>query len=89
MVRWLEITNSGAKATGLTSVSPWSGMFWNTPTYQERLKPNEAPFEVAYAQYEDWGHEGAWKFEPISNTTKNYLRNSRKIGLGPSDLFRA
>src|SRR5262249_21768083 len=70
MVRWLEITNTGSKATGLSSVSPWSGMLWNTPTYQERIKPNESPFELAYAQYEEWGHEGAWKFEQIYNTTK-------------------
>ncbi len=87
MVRWLEITNSGAKATALTSVSPWSGMLWNTPTYQERLKPNEAPFEVAYAQYEDWGHEGAWKFEPISNTTKTISGTRGKSGWGHPTFF--
>jgi alpha-galactosidase len=87
MVRWLDITNSGAKATGLTSVSPWSGMLWNTPTYQERLKPNEAPFEVAYAQYEEWGHEGAWKFEPISNSSKTISGTRGKSGWGHPTFF--
>jgi alpha-galactosidase len=87
MVRWLEITNSGPKATGLTSVSPWSGMLWNTPTYRERLKPNEAPFEVAYAQYEEWGHEGAWKFEPVSNTTKAIAGTRGKSGWGHPTFF--
>ena len=56
-----QTTSAAAKATGLTSVSPWSGLLWNTPTYRERLKPDETPFEVGYAQYEEWGHEGAWK----------------------------
>jgi alpha-galactosidase len=87
MVRWLEITNSGPKATGLTSVSPWSGMLWNTPTYRERLKLNEAPFEVAYARYEEWGHEGAWKFEPISNTTKAISGTRGKSGWGHPTFF--
>jgi len=87
MVRWLEITNSGPKATGLTSVSPWSGMLWNTPTYRERLKPDEAPFEVAYTQYEEWGHEGAWKFEPISNTTKAISGTRGKSGWGHPTFF--
>jgi alpha-galactosidase len=87
MVRWLEITNTGSKATGLTSVSPWSGMLWNTPTYQERLKPNEAPFEVAYAQYEDWGHEGAWKFEPIFNASKTISGTRGKSGWGHPTFF--
>ena len=31
MIRWLEITNTSTKATGLTAVSPWSGLLWNTP----------------------------------------------------------
>jgi alpha-galactosidase len=87
MVRWLEITNSGPKATGLTSVSPWSGLLWNTPAYQERLKRGEEPFEVAYAQYEEWGHEGAWKFEPVSNTTKTISGTRGKSGWGHPTFF--
>jgi hypothetical protein len=58
MIRWLEITNTGNRATGLTGVSPWSGMIWNTPDYTERLKQGEPAFELGYAQYETWGHEG-------------------------------
>jgi alpha-galactosidase len=62
-------------------------MLWNTPTYQERLKPNEAPFEVAYAQYEEWGHEGAWKFEPISNSSKTISGTRGKSGWGHPTFF--
>ena len=34
MVRWLDITNTGAKPTAITSVSPWSGVLWETPGLQ-------------------------------------------------------
>ena len=87
MVRWLEIRNSGERPTGLTSVSPWSGLLWNTPTFQERLKGDEAPFEVAYAQYQEWGHEGAWKFEPILNAEKTIAGTRGKSGWGHPTFF--
>jgi alpha-galactosidase len=87
MVRWLEIRNSGQRPTALTSVSPWSGMLWNTPTFQERLKEGEAPFEVGYAQYQDWGHEGAWTFAPIFNTEKTIAGTRGKSGWGHPTFF--
>lgn len=60
MVRWLDITNTGTKATAITSVSPWSGILWDDEDFAERVNlPSEAPFEVATAKFEDWGHEGA------------------------------
>ncbi len=36
MVRWLEITNTGSKAIAITSVSPWSGILWDSSGYTER-----------------------------------------------------
>ncbi len=87
MVRWLEITNRGTKATAITAMSPWSGPLWNTAGYSERVG-KEAPFEVATTKYEIWGHEGAWEFHPVGKRNVDRLRDAWKIRLGPSDLFR-
>ena len=89
MVRWLEVTNTGKKPTAITAVSPWSGLVWDTTTYQERLpKGSEAPFEVGYAQYEEWGHEGAWRFEPVVERYQNHFRHTRKIRMGTPHVLR-
>jgi alpha-galactosidase len=82
MVRWLEITNTGTKPTAITRVSPWSGRIWRTPGYGERLAPGAAPFEVGYTQYQLWGHEGAWKFDPVMNGTKTVQGTRGKSGWG-------
>ena len=88
MVRWLEVTNIGKKPTAITAVSPWSGLIWDTTTYQERLpKGSDAPFEVGYAQYEEWGHEGAWRFEPVVNGTKIISGTRGKSGWGHPTFF--
>jgi alpha-galactosidase len=82
MVRWLQITNTGTKPTAITRVSPWSGRIWRTPGYAERLAPNAAPFEVGYTQYQEWSHEGAWKFDPVVNGTKTVKGTRGKSGWG-------
>ena len=88
MVRWLEITNTGNKPTAITALSPWSGLVWDTTTFQERLPPgSDGPFEVGYAQYEEWGHEGAWRFEPVQNTTKTISGTRGKSGWGHPTFF--
>ncbi|MBS1873759.1 MAG: alpha-galactosidase [Acidobacteria bacterium] len=87
MVRWLEITNTGAKPTAITRVSPWSGELWDTAQYRERLAPGQAAFEFAYAQYQEWGHEGAWRFEPLSNTTKTVAGTRGRSGWGHPTFF--
>ncbi len=88
MVRWLEITNTGTKPTAITAVSPWSGLVWDTSNYQERLPSGSAdPFEVGYAQYEEWGHEGAWRFEPVVNGTKTVAGTRGKSGWGHPTFF--
>jgi len=86
MVRWLDITNTGTKPTAITSVSPWSGMLWDTAGYKERVG-NEAPFEVATAKYEEWGHEGAWEFHPIESGTLTVSGTRGKSGWGHPTFF--
>ena len=86
MVRWLEITNRGAKPTAITSMSPWSGPLWNTAGYNERVG-KEAPFEVATAKYEIWGHEGAWEFHPVENGTLTISGTRGKSGWGHPTFF--
>ncbi len=87
MIRWLEITNTGAKAMGLTSVSPWSGLLWNTPYYCERLRPNEPAFEVGHSQDQKWWHEGEWAFDPVVNTTRTISGTHGKSGWGHPTFF--
>ncbi|MBI3666568.1 MAG: alpha-galactosidase [Acidobacteria bacterium] len=88
VIRWLEITNTGQKPTAITRVSPWSGLLWDTPGYKERIgKDSEAAFEVAYTEYQDWGHEGAWRFEPVVNTTKTISGTRGKSGWGHPTFF--
>ena len=88
MVRWLEIINTGSKPTAITAVAPWSGLIWDTPNYLERLPMSTAsPFEVGYAQYEVWGHEGAWTLEPVENTTRTISGTRGKSGWGHPTFF--
>jgi alpha-galactosidase len=86
MIRWLDITNTGAKPTAITSVSPWSGMLWDTDGYKERVG-NEAPFEVETAQYEVWGHEGAWDFHPVGSQTISLSGTRGRSGWGHPTFF--
>jgi alpha-galactosidase len=87
MIRWLDITNTGNKPTAITKVSPWSGMLWNSDGYNERIKENEAPFEVATAKYEEWGREGAWTFDPVSNGTRTVSGTRGRSGWGHPSFF--
>jgi alpha-galactosidase len=88
MVRWLEITNTGAKPTAITQVSPWSGILWDDSNYAERIKSGtEAPFEVATAKYEEWGHEGAWSFDPITTGTVSMAGTRGRSGWGHPTFF--
>lgn len=86
MVRWLDITNTGKTPTAITSVSPWSGMLWDTSGYTERMG-KEPPFEVATAKYEVWGHEGAWEFHPIGSQTLTVSGTRGRSGWGHPTFF--
>jgi len=88
MVRWLEVTNTGKKPTAITAVSPWSGLIWDMTNYRERLHQGEGgPFEVGYAQLDQWGQEGDWRFETVENTTKTISGTRGKSGWGHPTFF--
>jgi alpha-galactosidase len=88
MVRWLEVTNTGQKPTAISNVSPWAGQLWHTPNLTERLPPDsEDVYDVGYTQYEEWGHEGAWRFDPVVNETKIISGDHGKSGWGHPTFF--
>jgi alpha-galactosidase len=87
LVRWLEIVNRGDKSTSITRVSPWAGTLWNTADYRERIDRDDKPFEVARTRYEDWGYEGAWKFDGIGNDTLTHEGTRGKSGWGHPTFF--
>ena len=74
LVRYLEITNTGKKPAALGSISPWSGVLWNTNTALPRNYTNANPafeeqgrskFTLGYLASEDWGHEGNFVWQPL------------------------
>ncbi len=88
MVRWLEVTNTGKQATAISKVSPWSGQLWHTPDFPEKIQPNsEDVYDVGYIQYQEWGHEGAWRFDPVINETKIISGDRGKSGWGHPTFF--
>ena len=88
MVRWLEVTNIGQRPTAISNVSPWSGQLWHTPNFAEKLPPNsENVYDVGYAQYDQWGYEGAWRFDPVINETKIISGERGKSGWGHPTFF--
>ena len=88
MVRWLEVKNTGQRPTAISNVSPWSGQLWHTPNFAEKLPPDsEDVYEVGYAQYEKWGYEGAWRFDPVVNETKIISGDRGKSGWGHPTFF--
>jgi alpha-galactosidase len=88
MVRWLEVTNTGKNATAISNVSPWAGQLWHTPNFTEKLPPNSLNvYEIGYPQYEKWGQEGAWRFDPVVNETKNINGTRGKSGWGHPSFF--
>jgi alpha-galactosidase len=88
MVRWLEIKNTGQHPTAISNVSPWSGQLWHTPNFAEKLPPNsEDVYDVGYAQYDKWGYEGAWRFDPVVNEAKIISGSRGKSGWGHPTFF--
>src|SRR6267154_3897332 len=88
MVRWLEVTNTGQRPTAISNVSPWSGQLWHTPNFAEKLQPSATNvYEVGYAQYDKWGQEGAWRFDPVMNETKIISGNRGKSGWSHPSFF--
>jgi alpha-galactosidase len=88
MVRWLEVTNTGRQPTAISNVSPWSGQLWHTPNFAEKLPPDsENVYDVGYPQYDKWGYEGAWRFDPVVNETKIISGDRGKSGWGHPTFF--
>jgi alpha-galactosidase len=88
MVRWLEVENTGRRPTAISNVSPWAGQLWHTPDFAERLPPDsEDVYDIGYAQYEQWGYEGAWRFDPVVNETKIISGDRGKSGWGHPTFF--
>jgi alpha-galactosidase len=88
MVRWLEVTNTGRQPTAISNVSPWAGQLWHTPNFAEKLPPDsENVYDLGYAQYDKWGYEGAWRFDPVVNETKIISGDRGKSGWGHPTFF--
>jgi alpha-galactosidase len=88
MVRWLEVINTGHLPTAISNVSPWSGQLWHTPDFADKLPPDfEDVYDVGYAQYQKWGYEGAWRFDPVVNETKIIAGERGKSGWGHPTFF--
>jgi alpha-galactosidase len=88
MVRWLEVINTGQHATAISNVSPWAGQLWHTPNFSERLATDsEDVYDIGHAQYEKWGYEGAWRFDPVINETKIISGDRGKSGWGHPTFF--
>ena len=87
MVRWLEITNTGKQATAITRVSPWSGVLWDTPQVQERIRSGEAPFEVATTEFLEPLQEGSWRFDSIDENARTITSIHGKSGWGHPTFF--
>ena len=72
--RYLEITNTSQAPAALGSVSPWSGVLWNTNTALPHHHTNANPafdergrskFTLGYLASEDWGDEGDFVWQPL------------------------
>ncbi|MHB0859630.1 MAG: alpha-galactosidase, partial [Anaerolineae bacterium] len=69
LVRWLEIKNTGEKATAISSVSSMAGQLWSH-RYDEHLSEGvTSPFALAYNHKTVWGQEGDLWFEPLASGT--------------------
>jgi len=74
LVRYLEITNTGKAPAALGSVSPWSGVLWNTNTtpagHQTNANPSfderrQSKFTLGYLATSAWGCEGDLVWQPL------------------------
>lgn len=69
IARWLEITNTGAQPSALSSVAPYAGLLWFVPQWRARVE--KPPFTVGWYRQTDKGHEGdfVWESLPAGTTT--------------------
>lgn len=66
LMRYLEITNTGAIPSALSHVSPLSGMLWSLRDKTDQLSPRiESPFTLGYFDGSSQGTEGNFIWEPL------------------------
>jgi alpha-galactosidase len=72
LVRYLEITNTGAAPAALARVSPWSGMLWNTRQNMGQMSADiPSPFTLGYMDADlCQGQEGNFVWEPLARGTR-------------------
>ncbi len=84
LARYLEITNTGTVPAALGSISPWSGVLWNTNTERQQHYSHFNPafserdgskFSLGYFAGDDWGHEGDFVWQPLP---QEHFRIERK-----------
>jgi alpha-galactosidase len=86
-VRYLEITNSGPSPAALSSVSPLSGILWNTVTERPAVPPlnanpsfgqaGEAKFALGYLASEDFAAEGDFTWQDLPRESFRVERKSQ------------
>ena len=79
LVRYLEITNTGKAPAALASVSPFSGVLWNTITERRTvpsknanpsfLEHNQAKFVLGHLAGEEFCTEGDFAWQPLPAET--------------------
>ncbi|MHB0856951.1 MAG: alpha-galactosidase, partial [Anaerolineae bacterium] len=72
LVRWLEIKNTGEKATAISSVSPMAGQLWSH-RYDEHLSEGvTSPFALAYTRDSMFLHEGDMWYKPLTSGSTTF-----------------
>ena len=97
LARYLEITNTGQAPAALGSVSPWSGVLWNTNTALPRHHTNVNPafdertrskFTLGYLAGDEWGHEGDLVWQPLPAENFRIERTSGRSHGSPYSILR-
>ncbi|MBI4585310.1 MAG: alpha-galactosidase [Planctomycetes bacterium] len=65
--RWLEITNTGDQAVGLTACSPWSGRLW--PKRSGYIASPPQTYTLGYFISQRWAEEGWFEWKPLEPGT--------------------
>jgi len=70
LARWLEITNVGDTALGLTRVAPWSGVLWDlAPSWNPSVEGTVPPFSLGYVSSEKRSEEGDFVWTTLPSET--------------------
>lgn len=76
LMRWLEVTNTGAQPAALAAVAPWSGVLQMTRNWQKHVSSGNDPlYTLGYMDSTHWGHEGDFQWHALPNA--NYRVDGR------------